>query len=417
VSLVTDPPSPALQEVKTRLRAEVEQRAELLVDASHQLHARPELNHQEQFAHDLLTQILEGEGLPVERRAHGLETAFVARAGSSGPAIAVLCEYDALPGIGHACGHNIIGAAGLGAGIAAAALAEEVGGRVVIMGTPAEEGGGGKILMARRGAFDGIDAAMMVHPAGLDLTAMNAIAIHELTVTYTGRAAHAAAFPQHGRNALDAMVLGYQNVAALRQHIRPDERVHGVFTEAGDKANIVPARTRARWMIRSPSLRTLQPLKERVMACLAAGASAAGCEMDVEWQDYAYADMLDNPVMVELYQTNASQLGRDLEDPRVRPGVVGSTDMGNVSYLVPSIHPMIAAAPPTAIIHTPEFAGHAASESGDRAVVDGAISMAWTVADLWLRPGALEAARATFDTALARAGGEEARRAALAGAE
>jgi metal-dependent amidase/aminoacylase/carboxypeptidase family protein len=237
-----------------------------------------------------------------------------------------------------------------------------------------------------------------------------------MTVTYTGRAAHAAAFPHHGRNALDAMVLGYQNVAALRQHIRTDERVHGVFVEAGDKANIVPARTRAQWMVRSPSLRTLQPLKERVLACLEAGATAAGCDLTVEWQDFSYADMLDNQVMVDLYTANAADLGRTLEDPRLRPGVVGSTDMGNVSYLVPSIHPMIAAAPPAAIIHTPEFAEHAASPSGDRAVIDGAVAMAWTVADLWMRPGVLDAARASFESALHRAGGAEAQQAALAGA-
>jgi amidohydrolase len=404
-----------LAEVKERLRAEVDQRAEVLIDASHQIHANPELNHAEHFAHDLLTGILADEGLELERRAHGLDTAFVARAGSSGPTIAVLCEYDALPGIGHACGHNIIGTAGLGAGLAAAALADEVGGRVVIMGTPAEEGGGGKIMMARDGAFDGIDAALMVHPAGLDLIAMNAIAVQELTVTYTGKAAHAAAFPHHGRNALDAMVLGYQNVAALRQHIRPDERVHGVFLESGDKANIVPARARAQWMVRSPSLRTLQPLRERVLACLTAGAAATGCEVEVRWHDYAYADMLDNPVMVDLYTENATALGRTLHDPRERPGVVGSTDMGNVSYLVPSIHPMIAAAPPDAIIHTPDFTEHAARGSGDQAVIDGAVAMAWTVADLWLRPGVIDAAKAAFDAAVERAGGHEAQDAALHG--
>ena len=406
---------PDLAGAKDRLRAEIEKRAEVLLDASHQIHGRPELNHDEHFAHDLLAGILEDEGLPVERRAHGLETAFVARAGTSGPTIAVLCEYDALPGIGHACGHNIIGTAGLGAGLAAAALAEELGGRVVIMGTPAEEGGGGKILMARDGAFEGIDAAMMVHPAGLDLISMNAIAVQELTVTYTGKAAHAAAFPHMGRNALDAMVLGYNNIAALRQHIRPDERIHGVFLEAGDKPNIVPKHARAQWMVRSPSIRSLQPLRERVIACLEAGATAAGCEIGVEWQDYAYADMLDNPIMVDLYTENAAALGRTLHDPRQRPGVVGSTDMGNVSYLVPSIHPMIAAAPPNAIIHTPEFTEHAIAGTGDQAVLDGAMAMAWTVADLWLRPGAIDQAREAFEAALDRAGGREAQQAAIHG--
>ena len=154
----------------------------------------------------------------------------------------MLCEYDALPGIGHACGHNVIGAAGVGAGIAAAALADEIGGRVLVLGTPAEEGGGGKVALAEAGAFEGVEAALMVHPAGLDLARIKAIAIHQLQVTYHGKAAHAAAAPHAGRNALDAAVLGYQNVAALRQHIRPDERIHGIFTEAGEAPNVVPAR-------------------------------------------------------------------------------------------------------------------------------------------------------------------------------
>jgi amidohydrolase len=385
-----------------------------LVDASHQIHAHPELNYEEHFAHDLLAGLLEAEGLEVERHAFQLDTAFVARAGTSGPTIAVLCEYDALPGIGHACGHNIIATAGLGAGVAAAAVAEEAGGRVVVMGTPAEEGGGGKILLARRGAFEGVDAALMVHPAGADLTHMDVIAVQELTATYTGEAAHAAAFPYRGRNALDAAVLGYLNVAALRQHIRPTERVHGIFTEAGDKPNIVPARACTEWMVRSGSIRSLAPLKDRVEACLRAGASAAGCEVEITWKEVVYADMLDNQVLVDRYAANAAALGRPLLSPDPRQAVVGSTDMGNISYVVPSIHPMIQAAPNGVPIHTPDFAVHARSEVGDRAVVDGAIAMAWTVADLWLGDGVLAAAQAEFEATIERVG-PEARRSAIGG--
>jgi len=403
-----------LPALKDRIRAEVEARADLLVDASHQIHAHPELNYDEHFAHDLLTSVLAGEGLAVERGAFDLDTAFVARAGSSGPVIAVLCEYDALPGIGHACGHNIIATAGLGAGLAAAAVADDVGGRVVVLGTPAEEGGGGKILMAQRGAFDDVDAALMVHPAGADLARMDVIAVQELTATYTGEAAHAAAFPHRGRNALDAAVLGYLNVAALRQHIRPTERVHGIVTEGGDKPNIVPARARTEWMVRSGSIRTLAPLKDRVEACLRAGAVAAGCEVDIAWKAVVYADMLDNDVMVDLYTANAAVLGRHMVETDPKAAVVGSTDMGNVSYLVPSIHPMIQAAPHGVPIHTPEFAGHASSEAGDRAVIDGAIAMAWTIADLWLGDGVLAAAQAEFATTLERVG-PEARRSAIGG--
>jgi amidohydrolase len=349
----------------------------------------------------------------VERGAYGVSTAFAARAGEVGPAVAVLCEYDALPGLGHACGHTIIATAGLGAGLALAAVADEAGGRVVIMGTPAEEGGGGKILMARAGAFDGLDAALMVHPAGDDLARMGVIAVQELVATYTGEAAHAAAFPHRGRNALDAAVLGYVNVAALRQHTLPDERIHGVFLEAGEKPNIVPSRAVTEWMVRSRSISTLAPLKARVAACLEAGALAAGCEVEIAWKQVVYADMLDNEAMVELYVANARALGRIVAEPQGEAKVVGSTDMGNVSYLVPSIHPMIAAAPSGLPIHTPEFAEHARSPRGDQAVVDGAIAMAWTVADLWLGDGVLAAVQDEFAATMDRVG-EAARRSAIA---
>jgi amidohydrolase len=377
--------SDAADELKRRVCDEVDRLADRLVDASHQIHAHPELNFEEVFAHDLLTSMLDDAGLSPTRHAYGVGTAFEARAGSAGPEVAVLCEYDALPAIGHACGHNVIATAGLGAGLALAAVAADAGGRVRIMGTPAEEGGGGKIEMGRRGAFEGLAAAMMVHPADGDLVRMNTIAVQELYVDYEGKAAHAAAAPQEGRNALDAAVLGYMNVAALRQHILPAERVHGIFTKAGDKANIVPDQTAMTWMVRSPTIASLQPLKGRVVSCLEASAAATGCSCTTRWQGVTYADMVDNDPIVQAYVANAATLGREVADPRVtgRP-VVGSTDMGNVSYLVPSIHPMIQVAPAGVPIHTREFADHARSESGDRAVVDGAKAMAMTALDLWL---------------------------------
>jgi amidohydrolase len=389
-----------LNAIKDRLEAEVDARAAVLIEASHQLHARPELAFEEHHAHDLLTDLLEAEGLDVQRGAYGLPTAFAVRAGSSGPCIAVMCEYDALPEIGHACGHNIIATAGLGAGLAAAALAEELGGQVAILGTPAEEGGGGKVLMADRGALEGVDAALMVHPAGADLDAMHVIAIRQFEVTYEGVAAHAAAFPHRGRNALDAAVIGYTNVAALRQHIRPDERIHGIFTEAGDKPNIVPARAAAHWYVRAGTLRRLAQLEERVEACLRAGADAAGCTMTLERVDPVYADLISNEVMVERYRENAARVGRLVLDHReVAAAVVGSTDMGNVSYLVPSIHPMIKVSPPDVVIHSPGFAECAAGPQADDAVIDGAKAMATTIADLWLQPDVLAAATAEFQAA------------------
>jgi amidohydrolase len=388
-------------EIKDRIAAEVERRAEVLLDVSHRIHERPELCFEEHHAADLLAGVLEDEGFDVERGAAGMETAFLARVGSSGPTIAVFCEYDALPEIGHACGHNVIGAAGLGAGLAAATLADELGGRVLVVGSPAEEGGGGKVFLADRGALEGVDAAMMVHPADGDLTAMNVIAIQQVHVKYHGEAAHAAAFPHRGRNALDAAVLGYVNVAALRQHIRPTERIHGIFTDAGDKPNIVPKYAAAEWYVRSPTLRLLQALKQRVLTCLESGAAAAGCTMEHEWLDPAYADMIDNPVLVDLFSANAERVGRTMADPTTAENVVGSTDMGNISYVVPSIHPMLRVAPRGVPIHTPEFTGFARGEDGDQAVLDGASAMAMTVADLWLDPSRLEEARTAFDEAVA----------------
>ena len=385
-----------IAEAKRRVCAEVDRLAPVLLDVSHRIHARPELGFQEHFAHDLLSDVLAEHGLDVQRRAYGLDTAFEARTGSgAGPVASVVCEYDALPGIGHACGHNIIAAAGLGAGLASATVAEQAGGRLAVVGTPAEEGGGGKELMLRNGAFADADVAMMVHPANHELRVFHAVAVQRLTARYRGEAAHAAAAPEAGRNALDAAVLGYNAVAALRQHIRDDERIHGVFTDGGTKPNIVPATAAAEWYVRSTTLATLDPLKERVVACLQAGADAAGCTVEIEWVDHAYADMNDNPALLDSYLANLAAVGREPStDPDAR--VVGSTDMGNVSYAAPSIHPMIKVAPDDVPIHTPAFAQHAVGPEGDAAVIDGAKAMAMTVVDCWLDPAVVPAARAAF---------------------
>lgn len=372
-------------ELKQAVCDRVDELADRLIDASHQIHAHPELNYEEHFAHELLTGFLEREGIAPVRHAYDLATAFDSSAGREGPQVAVLCEYDALPGVGHACGHNIIATAGLGAGLAAAFVAEAAGGKVRIMGTPAEEGGGGKVRMARKGAFDGVAAAMMVHPADADLLHMDCLAIQELQVQYHGKAAHAAAAPWEGRNALDAAVLGYTGVAAMRQHIRPNERVHGIFTKAGDKPNIVPAETAMEWYVRAGTVASLQPLKDRVFTCLESAATACGCTMSHAWVDNLYAEMVDNAPMVQAYVANAAAVGRTVLDPvAVGRRVMGSTDMGNISHLVPSIHPMIKVAPDGVPIHSVEFAKWAVADDGDRAVIDGAKVMAMTVVDLWV---------------------------------
>jgi amidohydrolase len=390
--------------LKERLLGHVDGLAGELVAVSHDIHDHPELCFEERHAHDLLAGVLERHGVAVTRSAHGVETAFDARAGRDGPEVAVCLEYDALPGVGHACGHNIIAAAGLGAGLAAAALAGEAGGRVRILGTPAEEGGAGKIHLADAGAFDGLDAAMMVHPADADLLAMDTIAVATFDVEWHGRAAHAAAFPWKGANALDAAVLGYVNVAALRQHIEPTDRVHGIFRDGGQAANVVPEHASMTWMVRSARAATLGPLQERVVACWEAGAAATGCTCEHRSVHPPYADMVDNPVLARLYAANAAALGRPVSVPGEHGRVVGSTDMGNVSYRVPSIHPMIRVAPRGVSIHTHEFAAHAASPAGDEAVVLGAKLLAATLADLWADPGLVDEARRSFEAEVANRG-------------
>ena len=392
------PSATALEDVKADIFKEIDARAETLIDISQRIWHHPELCFEEHFAHDLLCDTLASEGIAVERGACDLPTAFVAEAGASGPTIGVVCEYDALPGIGHACGHNIIAAAGLGAGLALAAVSRKLGGRVRILGTPAEEGGGGKVFMIERGAFDDLDAAMMVHPANRELLYMSSLAVSTIRATYAGKASHASAAPEAGRNALDAAVLGYMGVAALRQHIADNERVHGVFTDGGDKPNVVPARAETLWFVRSPDALGLNALEERVSCCLEAGAHSAGCEVDLSSADMPPYDAIrGNSAMGALYTANASRFGRHPVDPKSQARVSGSTDMGNVSQVVPSIHPMIKVSPDGVPIHTPEFAEHAGSSAGDAAVIEGAKMLAATAIDLWLDEENLAAVKADFE--------------------
>ena len=374
-----------IAKIKQQVCLDIDNRASDLISISHEIHAHPELNFEEKFAHERLTQYIADSKIKVDRGAFELETAFdVSVRGGNGPTVAVLCEYDALPGIGHACGHNIIAAAGLGAGVALSAVAEVCGGNLRLIGTPAEEGGGGKVEMARKGAFKNIDAAMMIHPSDRDLARMNAIAIQQLFVRYQGLAAHAAVSPDKGKNALDAAVLGYMNVAALRQHIKPTERVHGIFTKSGEKPNIVPREAEMDWYVRSDTIESLQPLKARIAKCLEAGAIAADCTISFDWHKNTYADLVDNLPLLTSYVENSAQFGRDLTTDFLPGTGGGSTDMGNLSYLVPSIHPMLQVAPHGVSLHSAQFAEFTASKDADKAVLDGAKIMAMTAIDMWL---------------------------------
>lgn len=389
--------SPGSADFKARAAAAVEARSAQLTEISHRIHENPELGFEEHFAHDLLAGAAEEAGLEVQRQAYGVETAFAARAGTEGPLVAILCEYDALPGIGHACGHNIIAASGLGAGLAAAEVVEELGGRLLILGTPAEEGGGGKLHLLAGGAFADVDAALMLHPAGLELSEMQTLAVQQLHARYRGRAAHAAAAPYAGRNALDGAVLGYVAAAALRQHIGPDERFHGIFTDGGQKPNIVPAFAETNWYVRSPTVAALESLKERLADCLRSGAVAAGVEIELAWADYQFAEVRSNTPLLELWESNAAAVGRHPQPPSPGRTVIGSTDMGNVSQAVPSIHPMIAVAPPEVAIHTEDFAVCARGPGGDRGVIDGAKTLAGVAIDYWSDASVRAAVAADFE--------------------
>jgi len=394
------PASPDSVESRKREVCEaVDGMREGLVRVAREIHAHPELAFDERFASSLLVRILREAGLEVTEGAYGLPTAFVSEFGAAeGPCVAVLAEYDALPEIGHACGHNLIATAGVGAGLALAALGERLGGRVRVLGTPAEEHGCGKELMVREGALDGVDAAMMIHPSSVNLVNMPCVCMAEVDVTYRGLSAHAAAMPERGVNALDALVLAYQGIAALRQHIKPTERIHGIFTDAGRAPNVVPERASGRFYVRAASAPELAALKPRVEGCFRAGAAATGAELELSWGAADYLDIRFNEPLAEAFRANAEQLGREFFPYEKLPASLqGSTDMGNVSQRVPSIHPMLAAAPVHCTIHHPEFAKWAGSELGDAAAIDGAKALAMTALD-YLADGDLRArARAIFE--------------------
>jgi amidohydrolase len=359
-------------------------RAELLA-LSHAIHQEPELALEEIRAAARLTDAVESNDLPVIRESFGLKTAYASEFG------------NALPGVGHACGHNIIATSGLGAALALAKLGSRLPGRVRYLGAPAEERFGGKEIIARAGAFDGVDAAMMIHPSNLNLVTMPCIAISEVEVTYHGRASHASAMPYRGLNALDAVVSAYQSIAQLRQHIRQTERIHGIITDGGLAANIVPERASCRFYVRAADVHELAALKIRVQACFEAGALSTGCTADIRWGGTDYLDLKTNWPMAQAFEKNAVPLGREFFPIADIPaGFAGSTDMGNVSHRVPSIHPMLAVAPAGVIIHNAEFATWAASEKGDEGVIDGAKALAQTALDLMADPAKLAAAQADF---------------------
>jgi amidohydrolase len=383
--------------LKDSVIKELEAHRRQLSDLSLEIHDNPELGFKEVKASKLLTQYLEKSGFSVELGICQLDTAFRASYGQGKPAIAILAEYDALPQLGHACGHNLIAGIAVGGAVAAKAAIEQCGGSVMVIGTPAEEFYGGKVLMAGRGAFDDIDMAMMAHPGAHDSATTQALACITLEVEFFGKAAHAATRPETGINALEAMLLSFAAINALRQHTLDKARLHGIITDGGEAPNVVPAHSAGSFLVRAEDKAYLEELKEKVLNCFVGGAAATGARLEYHWGEVLYEPLRNNLTLAELFRQNINSLGRQM--PLVGNSRVGSTDMGNVSQLVPSIHPTIAVAPETVAIHSPEFAEVAASENGIKGMLDAAKAMAMTVADLVASPETVDKVKKEFDSA------------------
>jgi amidohydrolase len=354
-----------------------------LISLSHRIHGHPELAYEEERASTWCAEALDAAGFAVERGVCDLPTAFVARAGSGPLHLALCAEYDCLPGIGHACGHNLIAAIAVGAGIAAARVAGDVGLTVSVVGTPAEERGGGKVLLLERGAFAGAHAALMVHPAPVDVVEPPTLAWWEFEVRYTGKSAHASAFPELGINAADALTVAQTAIGLLRQHIRHGDRVHGIVTDGGDAPNVVPAHAAAEYIVRAGTLADLDDIRTKVLRCFEAGALATGATLEVKPSGAPYAEVRHDAALAAVYRRNAEALGRSFPDLGVLlDRAAASTDMGNVSQALPSIHPMIGIASLPAVNHQPEFAAHCVTGAADQAIFDGALALAWTAVDV-----------------------------------
>jgi amidohydrolase len=382
-----------LPEAKADAQAAVLDARDELVEISLDIHAHPELAMEEKRASALLADRLEARGFAVERGAFGLETAFRARWGEGPVTIAYLCEYDALPEIGHACGHNLIATAGLGGalGLKGAISPDDV--TLLVLGTPAEERLGGKVMMISRGAFDGVDAALMAHPTALDIAAPPMYGVDEVHVIYKGRAVHASVAPEAGVNALDGLVTAYQTVAQLRQHIRRDSRVAGIITYGGSAHNVVPDRAEGSFEVRALNPAYLTDLKVRVERCFEAGAQSSGAELTTIWSPYGYAPMNNNMALANAYKENAKALGRTFFEMPVDS--TGSSDMGNVSQVVPSIHPTFNIGA-MALNHTAGFTQVSATDDAHEAMLQVAQALAMTGVDLVLDGGLRSRARAEF---------------------
>ena len=374
-----------IEKLKASAIGEIDARRHQLSELSLKIHSNPELGFQEVKAADWLTRYLEENGFSIQRGICELPTAFKGSYGQGKPAIAILAEYDALPNLGHACGHNLIAACAVGAGVASKLAIDQFGGTILVIGTPAEELYGGKVIMAERGAFSNLDMAMMVHPGVHNTATTETLACQALEVEFFGKAAHAAARPDEGINALEAMLQAFTAINSLRQHIKAKARIHGIITDGGQAANVVPAHSAGSFIVRAEDDTYLDELKQRVLDCFIGAATASGARLEYKWGDTRYAPLRNNLTLAQLFTQNMQSLGRKVQFSNPAEAFA-STDMGNVSQLVPTIHPFVAIAPVEVLIHSPQFASAAASEAGIHGLLDAAKALAMTVVDLVANP-------------------------------
>ncbi len=394
---------PDISGIKDMITDEIEACSDQLWAMALDMHENPEVGHEEYRAAALLSGFLEERGFSVQRGLAGMDTSFRARWNcGDGPVVAILAEYDALPGMGHACGHNIIGASAVGAGAVLKQALERAGveqvGEVQVIGTPAEEGAvdgaGGKVPLVESGAFDRVDCAMMVHPSTGNGSRSTSLAREAMEISYHGKASHAGGSPHQGRNALEAAILTFNAWNALRQHVTDDVRIHGIITEGGSAPNIVPEFSEIRMYVRAADVDYLDEVVERVKNCARGAATATGCTVEFRTTCYRYANLVCNNRLADAYSANFQVLGETIDDS-LRAGS-GSTDMGNVSQVVPSIHPYVAIAQPGVAGHSVEFRAAAAEEGGRRGMILGAAAMAMTALDCLTDEKLLESIKEEF---------------------
>lgn len=360
------------------------------------IHANPELRFEEHRASAWIAETLEAHGHTVERPLGGLATALRARAGKGGPRVAILAEYDALPDIGHACGHNLIATGAVGAYLALAPLVSDLGGSVDLVGTPAEEGGGGKIVLLREGVFEGVDAAMMFHPFDRDLMAHPALASVWITMKFHGSPAHAALAPHEGQSALTACMQTFSLIDSQRVHFRDGVRVHGFITNGGQAVNIIPEHAACEFSVRARTGRELERVKAIVERCARGAALACGVEVELSVRQ-GYRDMVNNMPLARAFGRHLTSLGRPASERDERVGA-GSTDMGDISHAVPAIHPWLAiCGEGETMCHEHAFAHAAASPRGLDAMIDAARALARTAAEFLVDADLRAATRAEFD--------------------